>query len=149
MEPAQRDIYPSGVSYRVTTYNPQDASRRRLTTGTGDGDLRIIDSANDADYYAWVERSYLDLDELTGESATTKFVRAVYPQVQGEGGFRSSLGLHARPSIRLWKASKTLDMDVEPFRQKIDLRLTGRYLHWRAGSWEGVRTVAKLEAVRA
>ena len=41
----------------------------------------------------------------------------------------------------VWKASKTFDMDVEPFRQKIDLRLTGRYLHWRAGSWEGVRMV--------
>lgn len=128
-----------GVSYRVTTYNPQDASRRRLTTGTGDGDLRIIDSANDADYYAWVERSYLDLDELTGESATTKFVRAVYPQVQGEGRISFQFGT-SRTTFDpvVWKASKTLDMDVEPFRQKIDLRLTGRYLHWRAGSWEGV-----------
>ena len=28
------DVHPSGVSYRVTTYTPQDASRRRLTTGT-------------------------------------------------------------------------------------------------------------------
>jgi hypothetical protein len=128
-----------GINYRTTTYSSDDSSRRRLTTGSGDGDLRIISSANDSDYYAWVERAYLDLDELTGESASTKFVRAIYPQVQGEGRISFQFGT-SRTTFDpvVWQSSKTLDMDVEPFRQKIDLRLTGRYLHWRAGSWEGV-----------
>lgn len=128
-----------GVSYRVTTYTPEASSLRRLTTGAGDGDLRIIDSANDADYYAWIERAYLDLDELTGESVTTKFLRAVYPQIQGEGKVDFQFGT-SRTTFDpvVWQSRKTLDMDLESGRQKIDLRLTGRYLHWRAGSWEGI-----------
>jgi hypothetical protein len=97
----------------------------------GDGDSSV-------DYHAWAERNYVDLDELTGEHAGIKYVRAAYLQVYGTGRFDVQFGVSGTPrEAPRWGQLRTINLDAQPAKEKVDLRLTGRYLHWRFGTWSG------------
>jgi hypothetical protein len=90
------------------------------------------------DYDAWVERLTIDLDELTGNSGQIKYLDAVYFQACGDGSIDIQFGISNSPrDPPRWGKVRTVDLGTELRREKVDVRLTGRYFHWRAGNWRG------------
>lgn len=110
---------------------------RFLLDGTT-SDKWLLDSGGAEDYDAWAQRSYLDLDEITGNASTIKRVMSIYPQVRGSGKFDLQVGIsNALTDPVRWSVKRTIDLSAEPRKQKVDVRMSGRYLHWRFGSWDG------------
>lgn len=130
----------SGFEFGLTEATGTD---RFLAEGTaGSGDRLIFDFGEEGsgpvDYDAWAERAYLDLDELTQDAAKIKRVMCIYPQIRGQGRFDLQFGISTttHDPVR-WTEKKLFDFDATPRRERIDVRLAGRYLHWRIGSWDG------------
>jgi hypothetical protein len=102
----------------------------------GVDDLIWDDGDNAEDYLAWVERVTIDLDELTGNSGQIKYLDAVYFQACGDGTLDIQFGISNSPrDPPRWGKVRTVELGAELRREKVDVRLTGRYFHWRAGNW--------------
>jgi hypothetical protein len=90
-----------------------------------------------ADYHAYVQRGWVDLDELTQHAETRKMLRSVYLQITGTGVIHVQFGTSDTPyDAAHWDVENTIDL-ADSTMEKIDVRLEGRYLHWRIGSWTG------------
>jgi hypothetical protein len=104
----------------------------------GTDDLLASDVSANADYDAYIERTYLDLDELTKDAVRIKYTKGVYLELEGSGKCDVQFGVSK--TVRdppKWGTQKTIDFTTEQQRVKVDLRLTGRFLHYRIGSWGG------------
>lgn len=104
---------------------------------SGSSDRLIWDDGETVEFDAYLERNYIDLDELTGDAAHVKRVDGAYLQIKGQGLCDVQFGISdtVRDTVR-WGEKRTIDFDSESDREKIDVRLAGRYLHWRIGSWD-------------
>jgi hypothetical protein len=93
------------------------------------------------DYLAYAERNYVDLDEVTQNCAAVKYVKGAYLQCCGAGQFDVQFGVSDSPRAPIrWHAKSSFVLDEDVTRVKVDFRVTGRYLHWRFGRWEGSPT---------
>lgn len=124
---------PGSYTYRST---PTESRRDDYAT-----EALYRAAANGAadDFYAWIERTHLDLDELTQHAGSVKFLRALYPQIRGSGlvSFQFGVSFTTRTEP-VWGPIYTLDLSAPDTEYKIDMREEGRYLHYRIGSWSGV-----------
>lgn len=107
-----------------------DGGLLRLNLGT-------VDEASNGYYHAWFERTGIDLDEVAGGISRSRFIRGVFPQIRGTGVISVQIGAaETANSAYLWDTAAPFDLD-DPSDYKVDTRLTGRYLGFRIGSWEG------------
>lgn len=89
------------------------------------------------DYHAYAERLFLDLTSVLKSSVPYTAVTAIYPRIRGIGKVNFqvgySIGTNDAPS---WAQVQQFDCDVSgSFR--VPVRTTGRWLHYRIGSWDG------------
>ncbi len=98
-----------------------------------------------APYYAYVERTGLDLENLGSPAARSLFIRGLYPQMRGSGVVQVQIGAAQTPNGEyLWDDPQAFDLnDAEAY--KIDTRLTGKYVGYRIGEWEGAATSVSWE----
>jgi len=96
-------------------------------------------------YHAWIERTGIDLDEVFSGVSRSRFIRGVFPQLRGSGTVNVQIGAaETANSPYFWDTAEPLDLDsVDSY--KVDTRLTGRYLGFRVGSWEGTPLVGTWE----
>lgn len=88
-------------------------------------------------YYSYVERTGLDLDEISQGTARQWFVRGVYPQMQGTGTVNVQIGAaQSANGPYQWEAEQSFSLE-DGASYKVDTRLTGRYLGYRVGCWSG------------
>lgn len=101
--------------------------------------------AGTAGYYAYIERTGLDLENVGSPAARSVFVRGIYPQIRGSGVVQMQLGSSQSPNGNYqWSPVQSFDLDSGS-AYKIDARFTGRYLGYRVGEWEGTPTEVNWE----
>lgn len=86
-------------------------------------------------YFAHVERTYIDMDEVRQTNEGVLHFDRILPQLQGSGeDIYFQIGVSTGPdgAIR-WKTPRPWSFLKEQY--KIDIRGTGRYLSWRVGTW--------------
>lgn len=92
-------------------------------------------SRDGSDYYSYLERRGIDLDEMTGDATRAKYVRGLFPQIEGAGKLFFQVGGSFTPTDQpSWGDIVEYDIATD---YKVDTRVTGRYLAWRIGSWTG------------
>lgn len=136
----RRSVDVVGITYTRSIDEDVDAAVDAADELASDVTDDVIWSAEDTvnDYLAYAERNYVDLDELTQESASIKYVKGAYLQCSGSGQFDVQFGISNSPRDPVrWAPKRSFMLDEEPRREKVDFRVTGRYLHWRFGRWEG------------
>lgn len=119
-----------------------DPRRRMMMLGkrswyTMDRGYKRATDAGDQDYYAYAERLFLDLTSVLKSSVPYTAITAIYPRIRGVGKVNFqvgySIGSNDAPT---WTPAQQYDCDVAgSFR--VPVRTTGRWLHYRIGSWEG------------
>lgn len=133
-----------GSVYTKTTASPSylllepDPVTDRLKLEDGAMDRLLLDEGELDEYDAYAERTYLDMDEITGNAGTIKRLMRITPQIAGSGvvDFQVGVSNTVNDPVR-WKDIRSIDLDGDPRQFKVDVRAAGRYLHWRIGSWNG------------
>lgn len=98
-----------------------------------------------ANYYAYVERTGLDLDEIKQNAARSMHVRSIIPQIRGSGTVDFQIGGQRSAGDDVdWGDIKTFDLD-NGAEYKVDIRKTGRYLAYRVGVWQGAARLNSWE----
>lgn len=118
-----------------------DARRKMMLLGArawyqlGVGYTRSVDGV-DEEYPAYAERLFLDLQSVFGSSIPINHVREIYPRIQGSGLVDFQIGFSLGPNDPpTWTPKQTFDLDAGG-EYKVPARVTGRWFHWRVGSWE-------------
>jgi hypothetical protein len=113
-------------------------TRRQLYMLTTAGEWKAMGTSaqrDGAEYLAWVERQFFDLSEALENPSQIRFVSAAYPRVSGVGAVDIQFGYSMAPGdVPTWLSPVRFTIGVD---HKVDVRVTGRYLHWRFGSWTG------------
>lgn len=97
----------------------------------------ISNDRQGVDFYASIERKFIDLDEAKQTTDNVIYLRKVLPQIGGQGMVRMMFGWSDSlndQNIR-WGKSQLYDLSSD---YRLDTRVAGRYLHYRIGSWPGV-----------
>jgi len=135
----------SGTTYAALSGNANDElipHRLSVDVNTGGSTFWEMESGftrDGAEYDAYVQKLYIDLDELTRTTERIKHISSILPQMDGSGIVQIRVGASMGVNDAItWNAPVEFDLDSDQY--KVDVRISGRYLAIQIGEWTGSPT---------